>query len=127
MSKSKKGKKFTEEHKLHMSGKIFTEEHKRKISQSLKGKHKSKETKEKISKSKKGKNIGNKNHRYGIKIPGEKNPNNKYIYVLSNNEKFWEFFNKKQRKNIFTKFCQSKQNNIFYNNIQIIRSLKNEK
>ena len=67
------GKKFTEEHKRHMSevrkgrvwnvGKKLTEEHKRKVSESLKGKVKSEEHRHKISDSLKGKKLSEETRR----------------------------------------------------------------
>jgi hypothetical protein len=57
----------------------------------------------------------------------EKNPNCKYFYELSNNENYWNFFDKKERIAITGKFFRKKTNEIIYKNITIKRYLKVER
>jgi len=76
-----KGRKMSLESKLKLSlslkGKIRTPEHQRKLTLSQIGKKRSDETKKKISLNRKGKYCGEKNHKFGIRMPGEKNPTSK--------------------------------------------------
>ncbi len=107
------GKKLTEVHKRKIgeanSNKVFSKEHKEKIGNSHRGKKRPKETGEKISKSKRGKHY---------------DKCCKYIYTLSNNYNFYEFFSVSERHTILNIFNRRKSNAIDYKGIVITRTLK---
>lgn len=50
----------------------------------------------------------------------------KYIFILSNNKDYWDFFNKKERDYIYQKFSKSKSDTIIYKGITITRVLKDK-
>jgi hypothetical protein len=123
ISEAQKGKKISEQQKQNLSkimkgkyignknpnfGKKMSEEQKQKLSESHKGKKHSDESKRKISN----------------KVSGNKNPQNKYNYILSNNENFWLFFTEKEKNSIYSLFFYYKSNTINYKGIIITKILK---
>ncbi len=115
-----KGHPMTEENKIKLreinTGKIISEE--QKIKQSLAmsgenhpnwGKKRKLETKLKIKESCQKKNEHHKN---------------KYVFILSNNQNYWEFFTKNERCNLNAKFREKKTNTITFKGINIQRIQK---
>lgn len=136
------GRKHSEETKKLISlknkgfkRKPFSLETREKMSKSFKGRIISDSQKLKLSLAMSGKNHPNwgKKHKKEtidkMKMAqiGYKSPSNKYIFVLSNGENYWEFFSKNERCNINGKFRVKNTNIIIFKNIKIERILKNEK
>ena len=69
----------------------------------------------------------NPNFGNGQKIQGNLNPNNKWIYQMSNSENFFTYFKLNTRFNIYRKFTKTQSNKITYNGITIERFLKDFK
>lgn len=107
-SELRKGKKFSEDHKLKISlsmkGRAFSEDHKA----SLKANH--------------WDSSGSNNGMFQSKIfCGLKHPNNKWNYVLSNGKDFWTYFNRTHRKSIWQKMKRNNCAKVEFNGVEITR------
>ena len=124
-------RKIREQHEKYQKGKRLSEETKKKISQALKGHNNtSKEQIEFLKTNRKGK----KHSKETIKKfqiirkgtnQGENNPQNKWIYIISDGSNYWEL-SKTERSSIKNKFNRQKKLEIIWKNLIIKRKLKSE-